>query len=327
MRMRPYKFEVFLRETLWGGDRLIPFKGLPIPRCYVGESWEISGVPAHESVVAERGISSDGDVGLTLSALIGKYGAELVGSRIYEKFGTMFPLLVKFIDARRDLSIQVHPNDELARARHGCLGKSEMWYVLEAEPGAKVYSGLRRAISKPEFDRLVSRARTGNPFADVVAAHDSHKGDAFYLPAGRIHSLGAGNLVVEIQQASDVTYRICDFGRTDAQGRTRELHTELARDAIDYADVQAEADYRVRYDAAKAQVELVSCPYFRVSLVTVTSSAHIDLGTDSFVILVCLKGAAEVNGISVRQGETVLVPACSNILDIVGSTKFLVATA
>ena len=325
-QVRPYKFKAYMKETLWGGNRIAPFKGITSTSSNIGESWEISGVPGHESVVAANGGADDADVGLSLPGLIDKYGVDLVGERVYRAFGNKFPLLVKFIDARQDLSIQVHPNDELARKRHGCAGKTEMWYVVAAQPGAKVYSGLRRSLTPAEFEQLVALASSGNVFEDVISAHDSHEGSAFFLPAGRIHAIGAGNFLAEIQQTSDITYRIYDFGRKGADGKSRELHTALAKDAIDYR-VLPEADYCVRYDASKPRVELVRCDYFRVCRVEVETAAHLDLKTDSFVILVCLKGAAEVNGVSVRQGETLLVPALDNVMEIAGAATFLTATA
>ncbi len=323
--MQPYKFETYMKETLWGGSRIASFKGLVSSSPNVGESWEISCVAGCESVVAPRGVPNDPDVGLSFPELIARYGADLVGECVHRAFGNKFPLLVKFIDARQDLSIQVHPNDELARKRHGCSGKTEMWYVIAAEPGAKVYSGLRRALNPAAFEELVAKDADGSAFQDVISAHESYAGAAFFLPAGRIHAIGAGNLIAEIQQTSDITYRICDFGRKGADGKPRELHTELAKDAIDYR-VLPEADYCIRYDATKPTVELVRCDYFRVCRVEVESAAHLDLNTDSFVILLCLKGAAEVNGVSVRQGETLLVPAKENVMAVVGTATFLTAT-
>lgn len=323
--MRPYKFKAYMKETLWGGTQIAPFKGLVSASSNIGESWEISGVPGHESIVAAQDGANAADVGLSLPALIDKYGADLVGERVYRKFGNKFPLLIKFIDARQDLSIQVHPNDELAQKRHGCSGKTEMWYVVAAEPGAKVYSGLRRALTPAAFEQLVAKESQGNVFEGVIAAHESYAGAAFFLPAGRIHAIGAGNLIAEIQQTSDITYRIYDFGRKGADGKPRELHTELAKDAIDYR-VLPESDYCISYDAAKPQVELVRCDYFRVCRVDVESAVRLDLRTDSFVVLVCLKGAAEVNGVAVRQGDTLLVPAKENVMEIVGSATFLTAT-
>ncbi len=305
--MQPYKFEVYLKKTLWGS-----------------EIWQVSGVPGHESVVTSGGTGGE-DVGLSLPALIARHGADLLGERVYRAFGNEFPLLVKFIDARQDLSIQVHPNDELARRRHGCNGKTEMWYVIKSDPGAKIHAGLRRRLTPEEFVGLTAQESEGNAFADVIATYDSRPGEAFFLPAGRIHAIGAGNLLAEIQQTSDVTYRIYDYGRKDANGNTRELHTDLAKDAIDYDDVDA-ANCRVTYDAYAANAELVNCPYFNVRRVAVEKSERIDLQTDSFVILVCLSGAADVNGASVRQGETLLVPAKENVLEVVGTATFLTAT-
>jgi len=322
--MKPYRFEPYLKPTLWGGGRLAPFKGISCDRTDLGESWEISGVPGHESVTAERGLADDADIGLPLPELIDRYGERLVGRRVYARFGNRFPLLVKFIDARQDLSIQVHPNDALAAARHGCSGKTEMWYVIAADAGARIHAGLKRPLTPAEFERLAQAGLPGNPFADVIASHESHAGDVYFLPAGRLHAIGAGNFLAEIQQTSDITYRVCDFGRRDAQGKLRQLHVAEAKDAIDY---RVCPDCRTSYDPNRATSELVSCDYFRVGRTVVRSESRIDLGSDAFVIAVCLGGSAVVNGVGIRQGETLLVPAEDNILRITGEATFLTATA
>lgn len=223
--MRPLKFHPILKQTLWGGERIIPYKELASELSRVGESWELSGMPGSESVVAEGPWT-----GSTLPELIGRFGAELLGKANYARFGQEFPLLVKFIDAREDLSIQVHPDDELARKRHGKSGKCEMWYVLEAEPGASLLTGFSRPIAPAEYERRVA----DNTLTDVLNRQAIASGDVFYLPAGRVHSIGKGSFIVEIQQSSDITYRIYDFDRRDAAGNSRELHTELAREAIDF---------------------------------------------------------------------------------------------
>ena len=329
--MKPYKFAPYLRTMIWGGYQIAPFKGIFTAQPNIGESWEISAVPGHESVAVERGIIGDVDLGLNLIQLIDKYKGLLVGDRVYKKYGNKFPLLVKFIDSRQDLSVQVHPDDKLAQKRHGCMGKTEMWYVLKADVGSKIYSGLKRPITPDEYERLATEKPitgnpspvTHNPFLDVIATHEAHQGDLYFLPAGRLHAIGAGNFLVEIQESSDITYRVYDFGRVDAQGKPRELHIEQAKEAIDY---QVWPEYRTSYDSTKPNSELIHCPYFTVNRVVVQVAAEVDLHTDSFVVVVCLWGEANINGIRVKQGETLLVPASENVLYIFGNATFLTAT-
>ena len=323
--MKPYKFKPYLKTVIWGGDKIAPFKGINTDKENIGESWEISGVPGHESVCTNRGLNNDEDKGLTLFQLIGKYREKLLGKHVYERFGATFPLLIKFIDSRQDLSIQVHPNDELARQRHNCAGKTEMWYIIQAEEGARIHVGLKKQITPEAYEKLaLSEAKEGhNPFADIMANYESHPGDCFFLPAGRLHAIGAGNLLAEIQQTSDITYRVYDYGRKDADGHPRELHIEQAKRAIDYT---VYPEYRTPYDKEKPSTELVACPYFTVRRENVCGETAIDYHCDSFVIVMCLEGKVEVNGIEAHRGETLLVPACANKLDIEGEATLLTAT-
>lgn len=321
--MKPFKFEPYLKETIWGGKQIAEYKGIKACSENIGESWEISGVKGHESIVAEGGTSCE-DKGLTISELIQKYREKLLGEKVYERFGTDFPLLIKFIDSRQDLSVQVHPDDKLAKERHGCQGKTEMWYIINSKPGAKIYAGLNKHITPEDYVRMTDKETIDghSPLMDVIAAHDSHVGDIFFLPAGRLHSIGAGNLLVEIQQTSDITYRVYDFGRRDANGNTRELHIDLAKDAIDY---NVYTDIRSTYDKDAQIAELVKCKYFDVRKLTIDKEAIIDFKIQSFVIAICLKGTAEINGTFIRQGETILVPADNNILNITGTVELLTA--
>lgn len=316
--MRPLKFHPILKQTLWGGERIIPYKELASGLSRVGESWELSGMPGSESVVAEGPWA-----GSTLSELIGRFGAELLGKANYARFGQEFPLLVKFIDAREDLSIQVHPDDELARKRHGKSGKCEMWYVLEAEPGASLLTGFSRPIAPAEYERRVA----DNTLTDVLNRQAIAPGDVFYLPAGRVHSIGKGSFIVEIQQSSDITYRIYDFDRRDAAGNTRELHTELAREAIDF---ESSENSRITYAPENNQeVRLVTTPYFTTSLYTLTARTRCDWSaTDSFVAIILLQGSGsltdnEGNRIDIRQGETWLLPASTQWIEITPHTATL----
>lgn len=323
--LKPYKFKPYLKTVIWGGEKIATYKGIHTELERVGESWEISSVQGHESVCGDRGIANDPDKGLTLYQIIDKYREALVGNATFARYGKQFPLLVKIIDSRQDLSIQVHPNDELAQKRHNCAGKTEMWYIMQTEPGAKIYAGLKKQITPDEYEQLaLKKVEEGeNPFADVIASYDSHEGDCFFLPAGRLHAIGAGNLLAEIQQTSDITYRVYDYGRRDADGHTRELHVEQAKAAIDYRVFD---DYRTSYDRESRSAELVACPYFTVRREIVENGAHIDYNRDSFVIAMCLSGQVTINGVAVRQGETLLVPACNAAMDIEGNATLLTAT-
>lgn len=323
--MRPYKFKPILKPTIWGGKRISLFKHALAPVDGIGESWELSGLPGWESRTVGRALKDDPDLGLTLPELIERHKGRLVGERVYAACGSAFPLLVKFIDSHHDLSLQVHPGDELARQRHGQAGKSEMWYIIHADAGSKIYAGLARPITPADFERLAYTPAEGHhsPIMDVVAAHEARAGDVFYLPAGCLHAIGAGCFLCEIQQSSDITYRVYDYDRCDANGHKRELHIEEAKEAIDYA---AHAAYPVSYDTTKPVANLVQCPHFSVSRICVDGSATVDLHTDSFVIVVCTSGQMTINGIDVHQGETVLVPACDNILHIGGNATLLTAT-
>ena len=306
------KFDPILKHTLWGGDKINAYKHLHNSLTHIGESWELSGIPGHESVVANGEWK-----GTLLPDLIDRLGDALVGRRNHERFGNMFPLLVKFIDARLDLSIQVHPDDETARRRHGCPGKSEMWYVIGAEPGARLCAGLNRPIDADEYERRVA----DGSFEDVLCFHELHAGDVFHIPAGRIHSIGAGAFIAEIQQTSDITYRIYDYNRRDDNGQLRELHTEWAKDTIDY---RAESDYRTHYTPCPNKpVELIASPHFTTSLYDLTEETTCDYSArDTFIIYVCTEGEAELTtdtGCTLRiaRGETVLVPACMRTVRIV----------
>lgn len=299
-----------------GGDKIISFKQLNDTRTEVGESWEISAVEGSESIVAEGP-----DKGMTLTEVLSKYREELLGEANYARFGVKFPLLVKFIDARQDLSIQVHPSDELAKKRHNSMGKTEMWYVIGADKGAKLRSGFSEQITPKEYkDRVYN-----NTITEVLQEYDIQPGDVFFLPAGRVHSIGAGAFIAEIQQTSDVTYRIYDFDRKDSKGNARELHTDLAREAINFEVLD---DYRTQYDVVENEpIELVACPYFTTSLYDMTEEITCDYSElDSFVIFVCVEGSCtlydnEKNEVSFKAGETVLMPASTQEVTIVPNGK------
>ncbi len=314
MNIPPLKFRPILKSAIWGGEKIAPLKGIVTDQKQIGESWEISGVKGNESVV-----DNGPDAGLTLPQMIEKYGAALVGEYNFEKFGTTFPLLIKIIDAAGDLSLQVHPDDELAQKRHNSLGKTEMWYIVDTEPDAVICAGLEKNITPDEYVAKVA----DNSLMDVVAHHKSKPGDVFFLPAGRIHSIGAGNLLVEVQETSDVTYRIYDFGRVDAKtGKPRELHVDLAKDAIDYTVYPS---YVTKPGASLDGVqELVSCSHFSVYRIVDEGEKKLHPVIKSFSTMTCIEGELEVtddrgNQITLRAGESCLVPAMATLIELKGN--------
>lgn len=313
-----FKFRPLLKQTLWGGDKIIPFKHLADCADQVGESWEISGVKYNETIVAVGPYE-----GTTLNELVAQLREQLVGRDNYQRFGNEFPLLIKFIDAWQDLSIQVHPTDEVARRQGKERGKTEMWYIIQADKGAKLYSGLRQAITPEKYKEMVEK----DTICDALAQYAVSEGDVFFLPAGRIHAIGAGCFLAEIQQTSDVTYRIYDFGRRDKNGHLRELHTELAAESIDYT---VSKDYRTHYTPRSNEgVPLVACPYFTTAVYDLDEPMTLDYSElDSFVILIGLSGNAVVtdedgSSTSLNAGETLLLPATTHVLQVTGEVKFL----
>ena len=302
--MKPFRFTPLFKSLIWGGEKIAGYKGVATDQHQIGESWELSGVAQNESVVCEGEYA-----GQTLPELIARFRGELVGQKVYAQHGTEFPLLIKFIDARQDLSIQVHPNDELARARCGKKGKTEMWYVVDADADAHLKCGFSKQVTPDEYERCVNEDR----ITDVLADYVIRPGDVFFLPAGRVHAIGAGAFIAEIQQTSDITYRIYDYNRPGVDGKPRELHTEEAKAAIDYTVLP---DYRTRYDFRRnAEVELVSCPYFVTSLYDLDAPCAKEVAAhDSFLIAICIGGSGTVedsegNTTPLQQGQTLLIPA------------------
>lgn len=316
----PLKFKPILKSAIWGGEKIAPFKGIETDQKQIGESWEISGVNGNESIVA-----NGPDEGLTLTEMIKKYGADLVGKRNFEKFGTKFPLLIKIIDAAGDLSLQVHPDDELAMKRHNSLGKTEMWYIVDTEPDAVICAGLSKSITPDEYAAKVA----DNTLMDVVAHHKSKPGDVFFLPAGRIHSIGAGNLLVEVQETSDITYRIYDFGRVDAKtGKPRQLHVEEAKEAIDYTVYPSYVTQPG--NDVDGVTELVSCSHFTVFRVEINGSKTFFQNINEFKTYTCIEGNLTVtddrdNTVELRQGESLLIPAMAKQITINGKGTLIIA--
>ena len=314
-----FKFGLNLKTVLWGGNKIAAFKGVALDSDRVGESWEISGIKGHESVVA----GGDCD-GMTLSALLRRYKEQLVGSRIYARHGNEFPLLIKFIDASKDLSVQVHPADDLARRRHRCSGKTEMWYIIEAEENASLLAGMSRTITPQDY---VKHLEEGS-LLSVLARHYTHEGDIFFLPAGRIHSIGAGNLLLEVQQPSDITYRVYDYDRIDSNGKPRPLHTQMALDAIDFT---VSRDCLRHYPNGEGQISLINSIFFNVDRVTVSGNFDLAMPHDAFLCLMCVKGEVTINSgnalpITLRQGESALAPACLKTLALHGDATIITAT-
>ena len=316
----PFTFEPILEKIIWGGSDICPFKGISPVQEGIGESWELSHVEGNYSVVANGELK-----GQSLDDLIRTYGKQLLGEHVMEQFGTTFPLLIKFIDARDNLSIQVHPDDELAKKRHNSFGKTEMWYVVKATPDAALYSGFSQQIDAEEYVKRVEN----NTIMDVLQRYNVHEGDVFFLPAGRVHAIGSGCFIAEIQQTSNITYRIYDYNRKDANGKGRELHTELAKDAIDYT---LYPDYRTHYKAhTNATVQLANCKYFTTNLIDLDTIMVRDFSQlDSFVVYICMEGRATLrdnkgNEILVHQGQTVLIPADTDVVTIspVPGAKFM----
>ena len=316
--MKPIKFEPLLKSTLWGGDKIIPFKHLNIHQDNVGESWEISGVPGNQSIVAEGPYK-----GKTLKAIISELKDSLVGVANYKRFGEEFPLLIKFIDAYQQLSIQVHPNDEIAHKLGKERGKTEMWYAMNSDKDASLMCGLKTQITPDQYKDMVA----DDTITDALASYSVKEGDCFFIPAGRIHSIGKGCFLVEIQQTSDVTYRIYDFKRKDKEGNYRQLHTKEAALSIDY---HVRDNYRQQYVPQKNQgVSLVKCPYFNTTVYDLTEPMTLDYSElDSFVILIGVKGKAKMsdnegNEFELQTGETLLIPATTKQIHITGNIKFL----
>lgn len=332
----PLLFENDFHTIVWGGRDLKPLKGLPQDSETIGESWEVSAVPGSKSVVKNGPLA-----GRDLADITAEYGELLLGKAVAAKYGDQFPILIKIIDAAKDLSIQVHPDDALAKARHNCFGKTEMWYVMKAAPGAALYSGFKQPVSKNEYAKRIA----DGTICDVLQKHEVKSGDVFFIPAGRVHAICGGLMVAEIQQSSDITYRIFDYNRVGLDGKPRQLHTEEAADAIDYS---VHDDYRTNYERKNNKpVPLVETSFFIVKLLEVDRSFHRKLYKyDSFIAYMCLEGdctirikstqgfgdgvmpAEEDTIVRLTEGNSCLIPASVADLYVepnnaAGTTKLL----
>ena len=322
MQLHPLLFQPNLHKIVWGGNQLRSYKGLDPSDEPIGESWEVSAVPSSTSI-----ISNGMWKGKDLIAVINEQPEAILGKAVNEKYQGKLPLLVKFIDAKRDLSIQVHPNDEMAMREHGKMGKSEMWYVIKAEEGAHLYAGFNQEITPEEYQQRIADGTIIN----VLADHQVKAGDVFYLPAGRVHAICGGILLAEVQQSSDVTYRIFDYNRPGMDGKPRELHTELAAQALDY---HVEANYRTDYnETSNKAVQIIDSPYFSVRVMEISKLFHRDLKKyDSFIITMCIEGDCTIRvrstgeEVLLKQGNSTLIPAVIADYDVIpqhGFTRIL----
>ncbi|MDO6473452.1 type I phosphomannose isomerase catalytic subunit [Maribacter sp. 1_MG-2023] len=311
--MHPLKFRPILKERLWGGTKLKEVFGKPIESDITGESWELSTVKGDISVVANGSLE-----GKSLQELIDSNAEELLGKSVVERFGKEFPILIKFIDAKQDLSIQLHPNDALAKERHDSFGKTEMWYIMDADPKAELIVGFNKDVTKEEYAESIDN----DTLLDLLNYEEVKEGDTFFINTGKIHAIGAGVMLAEIQQTSDVTYRVFDFNRKDKDGNLRELHTELALDAVDY---EKKDDFKVSYGHEKNEVNtMVDCQYFKTNFIELTENLDLDTTQrDSFTIFMCVGGEAKISTaegeVSIKSGETALLPASTQKISLQSS--------
>jgi mannose-6-phosphate isomerase len=305
------KFEPILKDKIWGGEKLASLLNKQSKRKDIGESWEISDVEGDTSMVTNGHLK-----GKNLKELISEFKSDLVGEKIYTHFGEKFPLLIKFIDAKEALSIQLHPNDTLAKERHNSFGKTEMWYVMQADKNANLIVGFQKEVSSEEYIKHLDT----KSLLDILNVDEVQKGDVYFIPTGRVHAIGAGVLLAEIQQTSDITYRIYDWDRPNPDGTFRDLHTEEAIDAIDYS---AKDSYKTMYyKKENASSEIVSCQYFTTNVLPIKGEVSINhQEKDSFVIYMCVEGSVifqyENQTEKLKTGETILVPACIKNIKII----------
>jgi mannose-6-phosphate isomerase len=315
MKFYPLQFQPILKDRIWGGTKLKDYLNKPISSEITGESWEISTVENDVSIIANGVLE-----GTSLNELINKFPEQVLGTKVYQKFGKQFPLLFKYLDAREDLSIQVHPNNELASKRHKSFGKTEMWYVMQADLDARLIVGFKEKSSQREYLKNLEN----KTLLDILDTKKVKKGDVFFLETGTVHAIGAGTVIAEIQQTSDITYRLYDFDRLDIQGEPRELHIELALDAINYDKVDAQKNY------SKAQNEpnaVVHCPYFTTNFIPLDGNLTVINDETSFLVYMCVEGSFELEynneNYFYKTGDTVLIPAKISDFEIHGKASLL----
>lgn len=299
----PLKFQPILKDKIWGGQKLHQILHKPTTSKNAGESWEISDVEGDTSVVANGALQ-----GSSLNYLLETHTSDLLGEKNFRQFGTKFPLLIKFIDAKEDLSVQLHPNDQLAKARHNSFGKTEMWYVVQADPESNLIVGFNQEMTQ----ELYLKHLEDKTLQSILNFDNVKAGDAYFIEVGRIHAIGAGVLLAEIQQTSDITYRVYDWDRVDSEGNERELHNDIALEAFDF---DMPDNFRVNYTKdSDSPTELVSCPYFTTNVFKVNDTILKENTHDSFMIYMCVEGKAQIevdgNQTEISMGETVLIPAC-----------------
>lgn len=299
----PIKFQPILKDKIWGGNKLVNTLNKKSSLKNIGESWEISDIDGNVSVVVNGTLK-----GKSLKDLLNLYTSDLIGKINYLNFGNKFPLLIKFIDAHQDLSVQVHPNDALSKERHNSFGKTEMWYILQSDENARLILGFNKTISANEYVRLLKEKN----IMSVLHRVPVKKGDAFFIETGTVHAIGAGIVVAEIQQTSDITYRIYDFDRVDNLGNERELHTELAVEALNFSNkIDTERNYKKKENILNS---VATCQYFKTNFIPVKGNVTLNYSKiDSFVIFICVEGSATIsifgNKETINYGETILIPA------------------
>jgi mannose-6-phosphate isomerase len=318
MLFYPLLFEPISKERIWGGTKLKEVLNKSFDGHQIGESWELSTVDNDISVVVNGAFE-----GLNLNQLIEKYPTEVLGIKSIQYFGNNFPLLFKFIDAKEDLSIQVHPNDALAKERHNSFGKTEMWYVMQADDNARLVVGFKDKTNKKEYQGHLEN----KTLVAVLNETPVKVGDAFFLETGTVHAIGAGVLLAEIQQTSDITYRLYDWDRVDANGVGRELHTDLALDAINFEPTNTKLDYEV---VKNKSVNLVECPFFNTNILQISEKYNWKKTKESFTVLMCTEGSFTINMLhfkaEFKKGDTILIPAIIDSFDIIGEASLLEIT-
>lgn len=315
MKLYPLQFEPILKDRIWGGTKLKTYLNKPIASEITGESWEISTVANDVSIIA-NGVFK----GKSLNELINDFPEQVLGIKVFEQFGKQFPLLFKYLDAREDLSIQVHPNDELAARRHNSFGKTEMWYVMQADDEARLIVGFKEKSSSEEYIKHLEN----KTLLSILDTKKVKKGDVFFLETGTVHAIGAGTVIAEIQQTSDITYRLYDFDRVDANGNTRELHVDLALEAINYDKVEAQKEYLKIENTSN---EVVDCSYFTTNFIPLNGNLNVNKNQNSFTVYMCVDGDFELilneEKYSYKKGDTVLIPASLTDFQLSGKGSLL----
>ena len=315
MKSYPLQFEPIFKERIWGGEKLKILLNKSIKSAITGESWELSTVEGDVSVVANGAWK-----GKSLTAIIDNDPEAILGTEVYARFGKQFPLLFKYLDAREDLSIQVHPNDELAKKRHHSFGKTEMWYIMQADDDARIIVGFKEKSNASAYLENLENKTLLSILDDVKVK----SGDVFFLETGTVHAIGAGLVVAEIQQTSDITYRLYDFDRVDASGNTRELHVDLALEAINYNNVETKKEYTKKINSSN---KIVDCPYFTTNFIPLDGEISISKTGQSFTVFMCIEGTFEIeyNNLKTqyKKGDTVLIPAAMNAFILSGKASIL----